>query len=640
MRRFPKGAAVFVFRGRVPYTGGMKKDMTAGKNGAGKAVKATKAATGTKKTAGRPQWDLIGLYYESLDDVRFKKDVARGDRAVDAFVEKYANDRSWLSDPKVLREALDASEKLMHSVPPAPMMYAAYRKELNASDKEAEAIGNKLGELSAKRGNKLMFFDLELAKVSPEKQAEFLAAPELASWRYWLSRLFAQAKHNLSEPEEKILSLLGDVSAGRWMQMTENMLNVRTVGKGKSAMPVNEALGKISSIPQAAKRRALHTETMLELRGLADAAESEINALITRKKITDELRGFKEPFDATILGYENERESVLALVETVTDRFDIAQRFYKVKAKLLKEKKLVYADRSASVGTAAADIPFTKAAAIVRKAFTKLDPRYGEIFDRLVQGGQVDAYPRLGKAGGAYCSSGVGEPTMVLLNHNDNLHSLLTLAHEMGHAVHAERAKTQRPAYQGHSTVTAETASTFFERIAFEAVTASLSDKEKIIALHDRIQDDVATVFRQIACFNFERDLHARIRERGLLPKAEIAALLNTHMSAYLGPAVKMVENDGYFFVAWSHIRRFFYVYSYAYGQLVSRALGERVKQDPAFMATVDEQFLRAGASASPEDIFAACGLEVRTPTLFAEGLTSIERDVIELEKLAGKGTK
>ena len=605
-----------------------------------------KTSAGKKKGAVkvkmpvRPEWDLEGLYYGSLTDAKFKRDVSRGDRAVDAFVERYTLDRSWLSDPKALCEALDVSEKLMHDVPSSPMMYAAYRKELNASDKEAEAVGNKLGELSAKRANKLMFFDLELAKVSPEKQAEFLASPELIEWRYWLTRLFEQAKHNLSESEEKILSLMGDVSAGRWMQMTENMLNVRTVGKGRSAMPVNEALGKISSIPQAAKRRALHAETMIELRALADAAESEINALVTRKKITDELRGFKEPFDATILGYENERASVLSLVETVTKRFDIAKRFYKVKAKLLKEKQLMYADRSASVGEARADISFVKAANAVRAAFAKLDPRYEKIFDRLVLNGQVDAYPRLGKTGGAYCSSGVGELTMVLLNHADTMHSLLTLAHEMGHAIHSERSKTQRPVYQGYSTVTAETASTFFERVAFEAITATLSEKEKIVALHDRVQDDIATVFRQIACFNFERDLHTMIRERGLLPKAEIAALLNTHMSAYLGPAVKLAENDGYFFVAWSHIRRFFYVYSYAYGQLVSRALGERVKQDPAFMATVDEKFLCAGGSATPEDIFAACGLDVRTPALFEEGLAGIERDVAELEKLVGKGGK
>jgi len=165
------------------------------------------------------------------------------------------------------------------------MLYAAYRKELNTKDKEAEAVSNKLSERSARLGNKLMFFELELAKVPATKQKEFLVAMELREWRYWLTRLFEQAKYNLSEPEEKILSLLGDVSAGRWVQMVDNMLNARMVGRGVGALPVNEALSKISSVPQASKRRALHRATMKELRELGDAAESELIALVTRKKI-------------------------------------------------------------------------------------------------------------------------------------------------------------------------------------------------------------------------------------------------------------------------------------------------------------------------------------------------------------------
>jgi oligoendopeptidase F len=327
----------------------------------------------------------------------------------------------------------------------------------------------------------------------------------------------------------------------------------------------------------------------------------------------------------------------LALVATVTKRFDIAQRFYKTKAKLLKEKSLTYADRTAHIGKIDKKISFNEAAAIVRTTFAKLKPRYAEIFDRLLENGQVDVYPKAGKSGGAYCSGMVGQPTLVLLNHVENAHSLLTLAHEMGHAIHTEQSKNQRPAYQGYSTVTAETASTFFERAAFEALVGTLSAKEKIIALHDKIQDDISTVFRQIACFNFEVDLHKEIRAKGLLPKEDIAALMNKHMSAYLGPAVKLESEDGYFFVSWSHVRRFFYVYSYTYGSLTSRALWERIKKDPKFIDVIDKNFLQAGGSANPETIFKNCGLDLTKPMVFLEGLKSIERDVIELEKAVGK---
>ncbi len=583
----------------------------------------------------KTKWELEKLFYKSLKDPRIARDVAKGDKAIDKFVAKYSKNKKHLRDPKALKKALTDYEILDLLCSPAPLYYANYRKELNAKDTEAEAFLNKLSDHYTKRGNTLIFFTLEIGKIPAATQKKMLASYELASFNYWLTKLFEAAKHNLSEPEEKILSLLSDVSGGRWVQAVDNILNTRMiVFKGKS-IPLNEGLVKISNLPKS-DRRALHKIVMEEFKSVSQMAESELNALVTRKKITDELRGFKEPYDATILGYENDRKSVLNLIKTVTGRFAIAKRFYTVKAKMMKEKQLTYADRGAPIGTVKKKISFAEAAKIVRDTFYKLDPRYAEIFEHLLEKGEVDVYPKAGKTSGAYCSSGVGMPTMLLLNHVENAHSLFTLAHEMGHAIHAERSKTQRPVYQGHTISVAEVASTFFEAAAFDALTKTLSDKERTIALHDKLQDDVSTIFRQIAFFNFELDLHKGVREKGLLTKEEIAALLNKHTTAYMGPAVKLVPDDGYFFVTVGHFRRFFYVYSYAFGQLVSRALYERVKKDPKFIKKVD-LFLTAGGSMSPEDIFAQCGLDLYKPDVFLEGLKGIEKDIRELEKAVAK---
>jgi len=583
----------------------------------------------------KTQWELNKLFYPSLKDKHLLKDVEAGERAAETFAKKYSQNKRWLSNAKALVQALKEYEALMFKMSPAPALYATFRKELNAKDKEAEALMNRLDERYTKAGNKLVFFELELGKTAPATQKKILKAPELAGYRYWLTQLFANAKHDLSEPEEKMLSLLGDVSFGRWLQAVENILNTRTVPFGGKKIPLNEAQEKIRSLPTA-KRHALNSALMQELKEVAQMAESELNAVVTRKKITDELRGYKEPYEATVKGYENDLKSVLALVQAVTHHFGISQRFYRVKAKLLKQKSLTYADRSAFVGSVKKKISFAKAVRLVRKAFAELDPKYAQIFDRLLANGQVDVYPKAGKRGGAFCSHSVGMPTLVLLNHVDDAHSLLTLAHEMGHAIHSERSKKERPFYQDYSTVTAETASTFFERVAFEALAKTLSSKEQVIALHDRLQDDVSAIFRQIACFNFEVDLHNTIRARGLLPKEALAKLMNKHMASYTGSIMKFVPDDGYVFVSWSHIRRFFYVYSYSYGQLVSRALWERVKKDKKFIKKVDE-YLCSGGNATVEQIFARCGLDLHKPDVFLEGLKSIEKDVKELEKLVAK---
>jgi oligoendopeptidase F len=130
--------------------------------------------------------------------------------------------------------------------------------------------------------------------------------------------------------------------------------------------------------------------------------------------------------------------------------------------------------------------------------------------------------------------------------------------------------------------------------------------------------------------------LHNEVRAKGMVAKEEIAKILNKHMESYLGKIVKVKENDGYFFVSWSHIRRFFYVYSYAFGQLVSKSLYAKFKEDNSFITEV-EKFLKAGGSKSPEDIFKDIGIDVTSPSFFQDGLKSIERDIKNLESLSKK---
>lgn len=585
-----------------------------------------------KSVAYKTEWDLT-QFYKSAQDPRIEADQKKADAAIAAFAATYRKSKKHLTAVTALTRALKDYEALMLIPAARAPFYAHYRKDLQVRDTEAMALSAKLEERGIRRANQILFFTLELGTIPKAQQALFLKAPQLSEYRYWLTQVFENAKYTLSEPEEKILMLKSDVSFGRWIDATQNILNKKVVRHKGKQVPLPEAQGLLPYLSRT-ERHNLHKALNAAYGEVADSAESEINAIYTDKKIEDELRGMKEPYEATIRSYQNSVESVLALVSAVSRHTSIAHRFYRVKRKLLGGAPLTYADRSARVGVVKAKLPFARAAALVREEFAALDPRYAEIFDRLLARGNVDVYPKSGKTGGAYCSSSVNVPTMVLLNHTDNVESLKTLAHEMGHAIHAERAKTQRPLYQGHPISTAETASTFFEAVALNRLIRDLPEKDRIVALHDKIQDDIATVFRQVACFEFERSLHTAIRTEGYVPKERIAALMNDAMQHYLGDAVTLTPEDGNFFVAWSHIRRFFYVYAYAYGQLVSKALHTELAKDPAFITKVDG-FLSAGESASPDAIFKACGLDAKKPELFLEGLASIEADVAELERLA-----
>lgn len=578
------------------------------------------------------KWNLQS-WYKGADDPRLKRDVSATIAAYHSFAKKWKAKTAKLGNPATLKTALDDYAKLTHQTAgQKPLRYFYFRNDLNATDAEATANLQKLQQEVTKAANEIIFFELAIAKIPKPVQQKLLKAKQLQGYRYYLERVFKEGTHHKSEAEERIMSLLSQPGSAMWIEGLERAIAALSITVNGGEKPLPEIFGVLPELPTK-DRHALHTEAMHKLGSLSKFSEAELNAVLTNKKIRDEIRGYKNPWSATVESYENDEKSVLSLVEGIASRYDIAHRFYKVKAKLLKQKELTYADRSAKIGTINQSFSFEDSANFAIEEFTKLDPEYGEIFDRMVLNGQLDVYPTKSKTGGAYCASGHNTPTMVLLNHTNNFRSLSTLAHEMGHAVHAEMSKNQPPLYEGHTISTAETASTLFEGLVMDAVLNTLPEKDKIIALHDILNDAVATVFRQIAFFRYEQELHKAIREKGYVPHDEMAAMLNRHTQDYMGKAVKLTKEDGNFYIYVSHFRRPFYVYSYAYGFLLSSTMREMLSKDPKFAASIKE-FLTAGGSESPETIFKSIGINTAKKDVFLKGLERLDRMVTELEKL------
>lgn len=580
----------------------------------------------------KTKWDL-NIFYKSGTDPQIRKDIEKAKKASLNFEKKYAKRDDYLKNENKLLKTLQDYEKLELDNGTKPFLYFHYRKDLNGKDLEAEANINKIINELTKYGNKTLFFGLKLGKIEKKLQKKFLNSKKLAKYHYLLKKTFETSKYDLTEPEEKIMNLKSLPSYGLWVSGVEKLLSKQAIKfKGKE-VSIGEAQNKVNSL-DTKQRRELQDKILENLKGISSFAESEMNAIVTNKKINDELRGFKYSYSATILGYENNEKGVLNLVNTVTKHFHISNRFYNLKKKIFGLKSMQYADRSAKIGKTKQKISFDKAYRMVYQILNDIDKEYVEILDRMLQNGQIDVYPKIGKSDGAYASSDVNVPTMVLLNQTDDFKSLLALAHEIGHAIHSELSKKQPVFYQGYTISVTEVASTFFEQLVFDAMFNKLSDKEKVTALHDKIQGDIETIFRQIALFNYEVDLHNAIREKGAITGENMGELHNKNMKAYLGPAFKMRELDGYFFIRWSHLRRFFYSYSYAYGQIISRALNEEFKKDKNFSKQI-KKFLSAGGSKSPDDIFKDMGIDTTKPDFFKKGLLSVEEDIIKLEKLA-----
>jgi oligoendopeptidase F len=589
-----------------------------------------------KKTAAKPkhEWNL-GLLYKSLKDPQIEKDVANAERLYAEFAKKYdTKEKKCLIDAKKLLPVLTDYEKMSADASMRPIMYFTYLSHMDSRNNEAASQISLLTNRLTKAANQIIFFEIALGTIGADLQKHFLADKSLLHFKVLLQRIFDDAKHTLTIAEEKIINLKSLPAQSMWVTGLNRAVSEQTVKwKGKT-MPLPEAHGMVQTLSLAKDRQALGEVVVETLKKVSVFAEAEINAVFTDKKINDELRNYKTASEATIRGYRNDPKVIEKLVRTVTEANSVAHKFYALKARLLKQKKLSYSDRAAKIGKVKTKFTFDESAKLLKKVLASLDPKYPEILQSYLDNGQIDAFPRVGKRGGAYCSGSYGDPTFVLLNHLDDLHSFTTLAHEMGHAFHTELSNVQGPIYGNYSTALAETASTLFEAIALDAVFEILPDKEKIIVLHDKINDDVATVFRQIACFNFETDIHKTIRETGFISKDKLNELHNKNMQAYLGPVFDIKPDDGYLWVTWWHLRYFFYVYSYAYGQLVSKALLRRYRADKTFWKSI-EKFLSAGGKASPEEILAEIGIDVSSPEFWMDGIHEIEDDIKKLEKLA-----
>jgi len=586
------------------------------------------------------EWNLA-LLYLSPKDPQIEKDVADFEVKVKLFIDKYDVKNSkdelvCLQDDLLLLNALNEYEEISANQSIKALLYFMYATHLDARNNEASAKLALLENRITVALSNTIFFSVSLGRISLSRQKELLADKRFSHFKVFLDRIFSDAKYMLSVAEEKIMSVKDLPAHSMWVSASERILSTQTISwKGKK-IPVQSASQLIPNLRTSAERKKLAASLVSTLKTVAPFAEAEINAVFTDKKINDQLRKCATPFEATVVGYRNDPKVVDQLRKVVTDNANIAHDFYMLKAKLLKQKSLAYHDRGAKIGFTKSEFTFEDTTSRLKSIFGSINPRFKDILDGYIKNGQIDVFPKVGKHGGAYCSSSYHNPTFVLLNHTDDLHSFTTCAHELGHAFHFELSQIQSPIYSDISTSLAETASTLFESIAFLEIYKTLSDKEKTIVLHDRINDDISTIFRQIACFNFELELHTALRAKGYLSKEEIADIHNKNMSAYLGPIFDLKQDDGYFFVSWSHIRNFFYVYTYAYGMLVSKALLRRYKKDPSFWKKI-EQFLSAGGKDSPENILKEIGIDVSSPDFFKEGLMEIADDIKELDRLTKK---
>lgn len=579
----------------------------------------------------KKEWQLNKLFYKSATDPQIERDLKQTEQAYKRFAKKYRAE-NFTNSIDNLHKALLEYDSLFDTPGHKPAYYFSYRIELNANDHEAEGKLQLIDQRLTKAGNQILFFELAIAAISKSKQTEFLNTPKLQDFKFILQSIFQRATHTLTEKEEQLLNLKSLPARSMWIAGTEKILNKKTISHKGKEESINGALMRYMDLPHT-ERHVVWNKIASVLEEVAPVAENELNALITDKKISDELRGYKKPYSATALNYDHDTKSIENLIEVVSSTgYKLAHDFYKSKKKLLG-KEITFIDRDDGIGRLP-EIKLDIAIDMTRSAFYEFNPIYGDIFDEMLTNGQIDIYPRNGKGGGAFCSSGLNTPTMVFLNHNNGLDGLRTLAHEMGHAIHAYRSKQQPLRYQGHSIATAETASTLFESVVARQVLETLTGKEKLIYLNKLISDDLKTMVMCIARFAVELEFHNTVRTEGAITWQQMRTLYMKHMKNYVGPAVTVRSSDGLHFVYKTHYRMNFYQYTYSFGNIASSLLYKNYIKDSSYSEKIDS-FLSAGNSASVNDIFRLVGINTKNSKMYEEGLGLLKDDIQLFKKLS-----
>ncbi|HSH13133.1 MAG TPA: M3 family oligoendopeptidase, partial [Desulfurivibrionaceae bacterium] len=476
-------------------------------------AKTTKTKTDPLKTA-KVLWRLTDLY-PGPDSPELTADLAGCEKSAAALRRNHENRVATLTAPDLLKlvrglEELETSQGRIST-------YAYLNFATQTKDAKAGALLQKVREFNSRVGRETVFFELEWNLAEENVAAKLLKAKELSHYRHYLDSLRRYAPHQLSKVEETLLLEKSPVGRSSWNNLFDKVMGHLQFGKAKRTE--EEVLTDLYAAERRVRRQAA-AELTAGLNSQLHVLTHIFNTILADKMIDDRLRRYPGWVSSMNLYNELDDTTVEVLVSAVTDRYDIVQRYYRLKKKLLKLPELTDYDRYAPLpNLPEKTIPWPEARKLVLKAFSDFSPEMGKIGARFFAEEWIHAPILDGKRGGAFAHPCVPEVhPYIMVNYTGTLRDVSTVAHELGHGVHQFLAA--KNGYYNSSTtlVLAETASVFAELLLFKSQLELLDDpRERRAFTCQKLESIFATVFRQVAMNRFEELIHNGRRDSGEL---------------------------------------------------------------------------------------------------------------------------
>ncbi len=585
-----------------------------------------------------PLWDLSDLY-GSREDARIEADLERGRAAVAELNALQGRLIAERGDAKALGATLDRAITLYEQAGDALGGLGAYAflaASTARDDAAAQGFEANVREKVTAIVTPTVWVTLEINQLDEaEIEAALAADAGAVRWRPWLRRVRAMKPHELSEELETFLAERMPIGA-QWPRLFDETLAALRSDAGTESLTLAEALNRLSD-PKPERRKAVAEGLTEALAARTATMALVLNTVAADKALEDKWRGFKRPADGRHLSNEVDGQSVDAMADAVAAAYPrLSHRYYALKAKVLGKATLDQWDRNAPLDTATPrGFDWAQGRSLVLDSFGDLGPEFADTAQRFFDRPWIDGRAGPGKQSGAYAHPVTADRhPYVFLNWMGERRDVLTLAHELGHGVHQTLAAGQGSLLADTPLTLAETASIFAEGLTFDRLLATAPMNEQRGLLAGRIEDGLNTVVRQIAFHRFETRFHDE-RASGEVATVRIGELFLEEMGASLGPAVTL--NPGYEHW-WSYVSHFvhspFYVYAYAFGDLLVAALMETRAKDPDAFAPLYRDLLAAGGTKTYVQALEPFGLNPRDPAFWTIGTRRLERLIDQFEQV------
>jgi oligoendopeptidase F len=522
-------------------------------------------------------------------------------------------------------------------------VYSRMRRDENNANHHYQALFDRAQSLSIEAGSVTSYIVPEILTIPEADLQAFMASnQDLAVYRHSIEEILRQKDHILSPSEERLMAMSADLSlaASSIFTMLNNADIKFPVIKDETGQEVELTKGRYGSFMESSDRRVRQDA----FKGLYLSYSNLINTL--GASLSSSVK--KDIFYSRVRKYTSAREASLdqdnvpvevydRLIESVHAHLDLMYRYMAIRKQVLGLSELHFYDiYTPLVPEYKMEIPYAKAQEILAQALRPLGADYISRLKAGFTGGWIDVYENEGKTSGAYSWGSYDTNPYVLMNYDNKLDDMFTLAHEMGHSLHSSYSNHAQPyVYSQYSIFVAEVASTVNESLLIDYLLQNSTDKqEKIYLINHYLEQFRGTVYRQTMFAEFEKIIHERVEQGEALTPEALKQIYRDLNRLYYGPEIVMDEEIE---LEWARIPHFysaFYVYKYATGFSTATALKEQIisEGEPAVARYLN--FLKSGGSDYPINLLQKAGVDLLTPEPVSDALQYFGKLLDQLEEL------